>query len=145
MSKRRDGRTWDDVKALLKRERLTPRVFQHTQMMEILFDRTCVGFWQSDDEPHLPQPLTNPIPHPRAADIAEYLCRSQFCRLAYGGFSTCRLCGVECGSHDFGDDCYIWPEGLAHYVVEHNIHLSPAFVAHVLQRLDESTNECAGV
>lgn len=55
------------------------------------------------------------------------------------GFSHCRFeCGIpdqEMGSRDFTDGSWVWPEGLAHYVVEHEIMLPNEFLAHARSRL----------
>ena len=50
----------------------------------------------------------------------------------YRGLSPCRICGRSNGSAERTDGVYCWPEGLAHYVIEHQVRLPDAFVAHVL-------------
>ncbi len=51
------------------------------------------------------------------------------------GYSYCRFhCGVsprELGSACLTDGVYRWPEGLAHYVDEHDVQLPAAFIAHI--------------
>ncbi len=51
------------------------------------------------------------------------------------GFSWCRFhCGVddaEMGDSDFSDGLWLWPEGLAHYVLEHAVRLPEEFLRHV--------------
>lgn len=49
------------------------------------------------------------------------------------GYSYCRF---ECGEHDMGtqdlsDGTWIWPEGLAHYVLEHSVRLPEEFIQHI--------------
>ena len=41
------------------------------------------------------------------------------------GRSSCRNCGVPNGSGEFTDGTLVWPEGLAHYVTEHDRTSSP--------------------
>ncbi len=41
----------------------------------------------------------------------------------YMGYSTCRICGCRNGDTEFYDNRFCWPEGLAHYVSEHNVKL----------------------
>ena len=49
----------------------------------------------------------------------------------YRGFSTCRLCGVGCGSSEFTltDKRFTWrwPSGLIHYIDKHNVKPSKDF------------------
>jgi hypothetical protein len=47
------------------------------------------------------------------------------------GLSPCRLCGQLNGSAEYTDGTYVWPEGLAHYVMEHDVRLPDEFVSHV--------------
>lgn len=44
------------------------------------------------------------------------------------GIATCRLCDQELGSADLGDGDWVWPKGLEHYVLEHDVSLPDAFV-----------------
>ena len=54
---------------------------------------------------------------------------------AWMGCSPCRLCeNATNGSLDLTDGVYVWPEGLAHYVLDHNVRLPHEFVAHVHAR-----------
>jgi hypothetical protein len=50
------------------------------------------------------------------------------------GHSQCRFrCGVadtKMGFRDFTDGVWVWPEGLYHYIGEHDVMLPPEFVAH---------------
>jgi hypothetical protein len=52
------------------------------------------------------------------------------------GWSYCRICGVQNGDADLTDGIYLWPEGLAHYVQEHDVRLPDEFVRHARSRLD---------
>ena len=49
----------------------------------------------------------------------------------YRGLSECRFCGQMNGSAEMTDGVYCWPEGLAHYVHEHEVRLPDEFVMHV--------------
>lgn len=50
------------------------------------------------------------------------------------GYARCRFrCGVvneEMGCRDLSDGVWVWPEGLVHYVKEHNLRLPDEFVSH---------------
>jgi hypothetical protein len=41
------------------------------------------------------------------------------------------VCGQQNGSRELGDAFYLWPEGLAHYVTDHDVRLPDEFVVHV--------------
>jgi hypothetical protein len=81
------------------------------------------------------------LPHPREfvdaswdagtrADVVRYLEAGRQ-HAAYLGFSHCRICGREpLGTTDLTDGVFVWPEGLAHYVREHEVGLPPAFLDH---------------
>ena len=66
--------------------------------------------------------------------VAHHL-RSGKRAIGWMGFSWCRFrCGVddaEMGASDFSDGLWIWPEGLAHYVLEHSVRLPEEFLHHV--------------
>lgn len=51
---------------------------------------------------------------------------------AWMGFSPCRFCGTSNGNLDLTDGVYLWPQGLAHYLKEHDVRLPVEFVEHVL-------------
>ena len=56
------------------------------------------------------------------------------------GYSTCRLCGRRNGTAEFFDPRpeavhgWRWPEGFAHYVEEHNVEPSNAFLNYIMWR-----------
>lgn len=65
--------------------------------------------------------------------VAEYL-RSGAVYAVAAGTSTCRLCGSPNGSAEQTDgEHFVWPQGLAHYVEEHDV-LLPAEVIAVAKR-----------
>ena len=64
-------------------------------------------------------------------EVGSYL-RNGLVARAWMGYSPCRLCDrTTNGNLDLTDGTYIWPEGLAHYVLDHNVRLQQEFVAHV--------------
>lgn len=67
------------------------------------------------------------------ASVAHHLQRATLVN-QYRGLSPCRLCDRHNGSAEFTDGAYCWPEGLAHYVVEHGVRLPDEFADHVLQQ-----------
>lgn len=48
------------------------------------------------------------------------------------GFSTCRICGCPNGTSELTDGVFIWPDGLSHYLKEHQVRLPSYFVEHCL-------------
>lgn len=62
--------------------------------------------------------------------IIEYLASGTF-KTGYFGRSKCRICGCRNGSTELTDGIFYWPQGLAHYVKEHNVALPAEFVEHM--------------
>lgn len=105
-------------------------------------DLRKVGYWYSEREPHLPMPLGSYEPHPDKLVIVTYLKEHGEELIAWRGFSRCRICGeVPPGTRCMTDGVYQWPEGLWHYVEEHNVHLPTTFVDHIKNQI---LRECFG-
>jgi len=66
--------------------------------------------------------------------VLVYVKDTRFRSTACFGWSTCRICGKENGSADFTDGRWKWPEGLAHYIADHNVRPPEPFVRYVLAR-----------
>ena len=99
-----------------------------------------LGYWVSETTPDWPDPTAFVDP---TWDLEERHLVSQYfaCGTIAGAFmgrSTCRFCGVANGSLEYTDGVYIWPEGLAHYLEEHELRLPEAVVDHAVTRLDEA-------
>ena len=89
-----------------------------------------VGYWHSDREPELPMPDSNEFVE-HEEEIVQYLKNGREIN-AYRGSSPCRLCDKRNnGSREQSDGTYIWPNGLAHYVEDHNIRLPDKFVEYL--------------
>jgi hypothetical protein len=67
--------------------------------------------------------------------VAEYIERG-FVTRACMGLSPCRMCGRPNGALELTDGVYVWPEGLVHYIRDHNVRLPAIFVDHVLATVD---------
>jgi hypothetical protein len=65
--------------------------------------------------------------------VGEYLRRGTRVNQSRG-ISLCRFCERNNGSAELADGVYCWPEGLAHYVSEHDVRLPGEFVGHALSR-----------
>lgn len=101
---------------------------------------TLIGYWDG--------PLTGPG-WPSAEDfvdpawdaeerelVADHL-QSGLVAGRYMGHSVCRFCGCDNGCLELTDGCFVWPEGLAHYVLNHDVRLPKEFVTHVLEMIDD--------
>jgi hypothetical protein len=94
----------------------------------------AVGYWRSWQDHRFPRPQWLVQENWRRSEREGILRYLQEGRLynAYGGYSFCRFhCGVpqsQMGSYDQTDGCWIWPQGLAHYVEHHSIFLPDEFV-----------------
>jgi hypothetical protein len=100
----------------------------------------AIGYWTTDlnDEVRpLPQELLGVMPAEDRARLAVYLANGMH-YMAYLGQSWCRFdCGIDrahMGSKDLSDGTWVWPEGLSHYVREHNILLPEEFVQEALSK-----------
>jgi len=97
------------------------------------------GHWRASrgDPSELPWPDPEPTWDGRAAFLAA-LERAEAAaeRVAYRGFSLCRICGCTNGSAALRLDEWEWPAGYKHYVVDHDVRPSVAFEAFVLGRDD---------
>ena len=103
-------------------------------------DLIKVGYWYSEREPELPMPKEmsyDRIPEYKQK-ILDYLKGAEVLH-RFRGSSGCRVCPPRedghqqlNGSKEQSDGVYVWPDGLAHYVEEHNTALPDNFVDHIL-------------
>ena len=101
----------------------------------------AIGFWITglhDERQPAPQELVGTMPADQRARLADYLAAGMT-HESYLGLSWCRFgCGIDLarmGSRDLTDGTWMWPEGLAHYVRDHNVVLPEEFVAHALSKV----------
>lgn len=86
------------------------------------------GFWRSEAEPDLPEPVVDM----EWADRDRFIERlgqleAQAKSVSFRGFSTCRICGCRNGSKTLKLGAWEWPSGYMHYVREHGVRPSPSF------------------
>jgi hypothetical protein len=97
-----------------------------------------IGYWVNEQRPDLPDP-SNFVDHDADPEVlrrvAWYLSTGMLLSVGFG-LSPCRVCGKGNGSVEYTDGTYIWPEGLAHYVEDHQVRLPPEVEQHALSRLD---------
>jgi len=106
-----------------------------------------IGFWINEEDefdldlPH-PEQFVDPEwdPAVRAAAI-EYLLDGDT-YMECQGYSWCRFqCGIddgEMGSRTLTDGEYIWPEGYAHYLEQHDVKPPEDFLEHMRRRVADS-------
>lgn len=103
-----------------------------------------VGYWQSKADSSLPRPesLVDARWDPdERTFVLEYLGRGHPITAALGA-SLCRVCGAPIGSQDVTDGEFVWPEGLSHYLAEHDVRPPAAFIDGIRSRLaDLETTE----
>ena len=98
-------------------------------------DLIAIGFWFSKWEPHFPHPqtLVGEAGEKEKQMVANYL-DAGLTFISYLGFSGCRFdCGApesEMGTSDYTDGVWVWPEGLSHYIRNHDIILPIEFIEH---------------
>jgi hypothetical protein len=97
-----------------------------------------LGYWfmrGSDPTLPLPQRFVDPAwSRDERAAVLAYLRSGRVWR-SFMGCSYCRICGQEdraMGCADLTDGEWVWPEGLAHYVEQHDVRLPQEFVDTVL-------------
>lgn len=93
-----------------------------------------IGYWRGPGAPELPDPRDFVDPSWGRYDrrrVQQYLEGGMVARV-YRGMSSCRFCGELVGHREQTDGTYLWPEGLAHYVAEHDVRLPAEFVCHAL-------------
>lgn len=97
-----------------------------------------VGYWRNDQNPELPDPndFIDPDPPQDLLDlVGRYLAHGTLAA-AYMGFSPCRICGERNGAYEFTDGIYQWPDGLAHYVLDHNVRLPIELEQHAREQIN---------
>jgi hypothetical protein len=97
----------------------------------------AIGYWKSERESDLPDPhnFDLSIPAAQRQMVVLYL-ENGLAYIHYLGHSFCRFgCGKpywEMGCADLTDSVYAWPEGLSHYIKDHDLWLPSDFIEHVM-------------
>jgi len=103
------------------------------------------GYWRFLDDDPFPLPVAQSAPWPGQRAFLDALGLVQRSakgieRLHYLGTSSCRLCGCANGTAEFYDarpnaaHGWRWPEGFFHYVADHNVAPSDAFLNYITWR-----------
>lgn len=97
-----------------------------------------IGYWLGPAAPDWPDPRNFIDSSWDARDrktAAQYL-TGGFIFSAFGGLSSCRICGRDNGALELTDGTWYRPDGLVHYVTENDVRLPQEFVEHVYAELD---------
>ena len=98
-----------------------------------------IGYWRGEGARGWPDPRKFIDSSWDADDrelVVDYLGRGFVVR-ACMGYSPCRICGRDNGSLELSDGTYAWPEGLAHYLADHEVRLPEQFVTHAMSMMEE--------
>lgn len=81
-----------------------------------------IGYWRQkkDSDETLPWPKEGRLPIETKKKVFEYLMKGKE-HSYYMGFSMCRICGKPNGSMCLTDGEFVYPEGYAHYILDHNV------------------------
>jgi len=91
-------------------------------------DLIKIGFWKNDESENAKYPdikgfIDNTMSKELKHKMLAYLKKGKYWA-AYLGSSTCRVCERwDNGCSEFTDGKYLWPEGLPHYIEEHNVRI----------------------
>mmetsp|Transcript_1152 Transcript_1152/g.1622 ORF Transcript_1152/g.1622 Transcript_1152/m.1622 type:complete len:193 (+) Transcript_1152:251-829(+) len=103
-----------------------------------------VGFWKRNDDDNDRRPDPKDLvdtefyrSNPGLKEIiVEYLCLGYLESYEFG-YSSCRFdCGVtglEMGCCSQTDGQFVWPEGLFHYIIKHNVKIPENFLNHIMK------------
>lgn len=94
----------------------------------------AIGYWHSKYQQHLPKPqdyVDASWNKDERDKVIEYLQAGKRL-ISWMGMSHCRFCNKDNGSCCLTDDTYVWPQGFAHYIQEHNVKPPEEFVKYVL-------------
>ena len=91
-----------------------------------------IGYWGPDQQYPDPKKMQDPeFWKTRDRDaIIKHLKNGYPCN-HYRGYSGCRICNQDLGTHERTDGVWCWPDKLEHYVKTHNVILPEDFIAHV--------------
>lgn len=92
------------------------------------------GFWKNAGHPELPVPVSSETEMAGKQEFLDKLRKIErrAGKRMFKGWSTCRICKKPNGTVTYLSRGWEWPEGFSHYVEEHNVAPSEAFVNMVM-------------
>lgn len=105
-----------------------------------------IGLWIEDlkDQCYFPpQAFVGGLDPSDKEMLIEYLTQGEIYE-QYRGYSWCRFgCGAdgpEMGSCELNDGEWVWPQGLSHYIREHDVRLPDSFISHIKKNKGKPIN-----
>jgi len=102
------------------------------------FHLELIGYWSGGEKDNAIWPDADPFiaeaNYPNQQKVIDYLAHGNHMPYVICGMSHCRICGISNGAGEFTDGYFVWPEGLVHYVRDHNLRLPKRFEKHVLSK-----------
>lgn len=101
---------------------------------------TVIGFWRDNAEPYWPDVndyVDESWDTTARAEVVERLLAGRVVQ-QFRGTSMCRICRQPNGAAELTDGAYVWPEGLAHYVSDHDVRLPQPCEDHFLTAAEDS-------
>ena len=97
-----------------------------------------IGYWKEPNHSDWPDPsrFIDPQWDPEERDDVACHLEGGMVVKSYMGPSRCRFCGTLNGNRELTDGVYVWPEGLSHYLREHQVRLPGVFADHVRRMID---------
>jgi hypothetical protein len=98
-----------------------------------------IGYWRNDQHPEYPDPtdfVFEPLPEEQRDLLVTALENGARVRF-FMGYSTCRICGQLNGISELTDGEHQWPEGLVHYIKDHNVSLPVEVMSSVCRRYEQ--------
>lgn len=106
-------------------------------------DGPAIGYWYSKYQPDLPHPqdfVQEDWDHNVRDMVIRYL-ESGKVLYQWRGYSGCRFCQESNGTKCLTDGTYVWPEGFAHYLLEHGVKPPRGFIYHIIEELNGQESE----
>ncbi len=95
------------------------------------------GYWRQTlkEKSDLPFPQTQEQPWEGQFEfLADLKSKEKIAKEeCYNGPSNCRICHKTNGSTEFNLGDWSWPEGLRHYIEDHNVKPSDDFIAFIME------------
>lgn len=109
-------------------------IFQnHSDYTHYYKDLKMIGYWYSHSDPDFPNPkkfVDHKWDKTERQIVIAHLKNGKFYE-GWMGWSNCRFCGCNNGYACLTDGVYVFPEGFAHYVEEHDVKPDQEFIDYV--------------
>ncbi len=98
-----------------------------------------IGYWRNDQHPEYPDPndFVSDAVVDEDRDLFVHALENGATVRFLMGYSTCRICGEQNGNGELTDGEHQWPEGLVHYVTDHNVSLPQEVIDSVCRRYEQ--------